>query len=108
MWFKGLGDNVRVEDDHSKLAGSIGLLSRLMLSVIPPNLRPSAANSEPIFRRLGGATASSRILRISASVLRPFCAARDLRARCVFSEILRIVTAGIAWHLSMQNDIILL
>lgn len=69
-------------------------------SSIPPKRRPSAANCEPSPTSVFGDTASSRIRRISASVLRLLRAGRSFRARCVSSESFRTVTADIWLSLS--------
>jgi hypothetical protein len=101
------GDHVRVKDDHEKSAGSAGRGSRRIFNSIPPNFRPRAANCEPSPTSEFTDAASSRIFRISASVLRPLRAARNFRARWVFSEILRTVTARIRSHFPefMGDDI---
>ena len=96
-----LGHDVRVHDDHLKLAGTTGLRSRSIFSVTPPTPRPLAASAEP--RPLPGRTAVSRMWRISASVLRPCIAARCFSARCVASGRFLTVTEDMAsnsqdWH----------
>ncbi len=80
---------------HSRIAGSMGPLSRAVSIVIPPKRFPKAASSVPILIRFLGETASSRIARISASTLRPLRAARSLSARWVSSGSLRMVTFGV-------------
>ena len=94
--FQRLRNDVGIEQDHSKLIGSAGVLSRSISRSTPPASRPISASREPSLIRPSGRTAHSRIARISASVLRPCVAARTRKARCVSSGKLRTVTDAIA------------
>lgn len=76
--FHWLSNDICIQDGHSHTAGAVGVLSRTLSRLIPPNCSPKAASSEPILTRFSGRTASSRIFRISASVLRPFWVVRSL------------------------------
>src|SRR5277367_5364334 len=94
-WPHRLRHHARVQDDHSKLAGSVGAGSRVISKSMPPSFLPNSASSEPILSRSSGRTAASRISLISPSVLFPLRVARRLSARCVSSGRLRMTTAGI-------------
>mmetsp|Transcript_70450 Transcript_70450/g.166017 ORF Transcript_70450/g.166017 Transcript_70450/m.166017 type:complete len:262 (+) Transcript_70450:1629-2414(+) len=91
--FHWLRHHVGVQQDHLKLAGAAGVLSRASFNSTPPTLRPMAASVDP--SPCCARTASSRMWRISASVLRPCCAARCLSARWVASGRFRTVTDDI-------------
>src|ERR1035438_10420282 len=96
----------RVQNDHSKPPGFVGVGSRWRSRSIPPKRPPKAASSDPILMRVRGETASSKITRISASVLRALRAARNLSARWTFSGRLRTVTAGMGSPLSNMLSMI--
>ena len=101
--FERFGHHIGVQDDDSKLAGSTGRLSRGKSSSTPPNFCPMASKAEPM--PIWGATAFSKIRRISASVLRPCSAAHSLRARCVASGRFLTVTADmLSSPLTGSND----
>src|SRR5690606_6284150 len=62
--FHRLGNDIGIQDDHSKLTGSVGVLSRTfsmaaMSSSVSPTRRPSSARAEPKRSRSGGRTVDS-------------------------------------------------
>lgn len=98
--FHRFGNHVGIQNDHSNLIGSAGVLSRAWSKIakssfVRPTLRPKAAKASPKRTRFSGFTALERISRTSASVLCPCCAARSLRARCTSSGTLRTVRTAI-------------
>src|SRR3546814_2293280 len=85
-----LRNHVRIDQDHSKFTGSRGVLSRTCSktadsSSVSLARLPILASREPNFRRPSGLTASSRMARTSAFVLRPCTAAGTRRARSTAS-----------------------
>ena len=66
--FERLGDDIRIDNNHSKLADFTRARLRRIFNSTPPTLRPISASADPI--PAVDRTVFSRMCRTSASVLR--------------------------------------
>ena len=96
--WRRLRHHVRIDQDHSRLTGRAGASPRCAKftdsTFVRRALRPTSASSDPNPTRPSRSTASDRMARTSASVLRPRCAARTRRARWTSSGTFRTVKSG--------------
>jgi len=92
------------KDDYSNTTGWMGAGSRVMSKSRPPKRCANSRNAEPSLMRSGGSTTSSKMARISASVVRPCVAARTVSPRRISSGRSWMVMADmsprlvIGWH----------